>query len=501
MFKHRAVFGLTAFTVFLGLLTASCTHKVEIENTLHVEMKGQIKGLDPINANDLYAAQVLSTAYECLYQYKYLKRPLEVEPLLADGMPEISKDGLTYKIKVKKGVRFADFEGFPNGKGREMTAKDFIYSWRRLTDPVNTSEGFWVFDGHIKGLNEWRDKRAKNEVAFDAPIEGLETPDDNTIIIKLKKPYYQLIYQLASAYTAVVPHEAVDKYGKEFLNHTVGTGPYLLSEWIRSSRLTFVRNPNWRGETYPNEGSPGDQDAGFLADAGKPLPFADKVVFYELPEDQPRWLKFMKGETDFIEIPKDNFDAAVKNGEVLPETAAKGIALRKDPDPDLVYIGFNMLDPVLGKKDLLRKAMALAYDSDTFIQKFYNGRAINAQSQVPPGVDGYDPDFKNQYKQHNVEKAKELLAKAGYPEGKGLPEFEYNAPSDATDRQIGEYLQQQESAIGVKVRVQLFSWPQFNERLKEKKAQMYGIAWSADYPDAENFLQLLYGPNRKPRQQ
>lgn len=496
MLKQRTLFAVLAF-LSITFITA-CTHKVQIDNSVNVELKGNVKGLDPVGASDLYSSFAISVVYESLYQYNYLKRPLELEPLLAEAMPSVSKDGLTYTIKIKKGVKFADDAAFPNGKGRELTSQDFVYSWKRLADPSTQSEGFWVFDGRIKGLNEWREEAAKGQAKYSAPIEGFETPDNYTLIIKLKKPYYQLMYQLASTYTAAVPHEVVEKYGKEFLNHAIGTGPYILKEWIRNSRLAFERNPNWRGEKYPSEGSPGDKEAGLLEDAGKPIPFADKVVFYELPEDQPRWLKFMKGDTDFVEIPKDNYDGAVKDKKVIPELAAKGVGLRADPDPDLVYIGINMMDPVLGKNTLLRQAMAMAYDSDTYIQKFYNGRAINAQSIIPPGVDGYDPEYKNPYKQNNVEKAKELLKKAGYPDGKGLPAFEYNCSSGATDRQIGEYFQQKMAAIGIKITIQQNSWSQFIQRQKEKKVQIFGVAWGADYPDAENFLQLLYGPNESP---
>jgi len=463
-----------------------------------VELKGNVKGLDPINSNDVYSAWAIATSYESLFQYNYLKRPLVVEPLLAESLPQISKDGMTYTIKIKQGVRFTDDPAFPGGKGRELTAQDFIYSWKRLADPTNQSEGFWVFDNRIKGLNEWRDKMGKSQAKYEDAIEGLEAPDKYTLIIKLKKPYYQLMYQLSAPYTSAVPHEAIEKYGKEILNHTVGTGPYVLSEWIRNSRLTFVRNPSWRGEKFPSEGEPGDREAGLLTDAGKAMPFADKVIFYEVPEDQPRWLKFMKGETDWDEIPKDNYDSAVKDKKVLPEFAAKGIGLAIETSSDLIYMTLNMVDPFLGKNEFLRKAMNLAFDSDTFQEKFYNGRAINAQSQIPVGLDGYDPDFKNPYKQYDLEKAKVLLAKAGYPGGKGLPEFEYACPTSATERQMGEYFQQQMATIGINIKVAQFSWSQFLERQKEKKLQIFSYAWVADYPDAENYLQLLYGPNESP---
>jgi ABC-type transport system substrate-binding protein len=454
--------------------------------------------MDPINSNDIYSAWPVAVTYEGLYQYQYLKRPLSMEPLLADGMPQVSKDGLTFTIKIKKGVRFQDDAAFPGGKGRELNAQDVIYSWKRLSDPANQSEGFWVFDGHIKGLNEWRDKMGKGEVNYETVIDGMQALDKQTVVIKLTKPYFQLLYQLASPYTSVVPKEAVEKYGKEFVNHPVGTGPYILAEWIRNSRLTFVRNPNWHGETYPTEGDKGDEEAGFLADAGKVLPFADKINFYELQEDQPRWLKFMKGETDWVEIPKDNFEGSVKNKKIAPDAATKGIWLAVDSQSDEVFISFNMMDPILGKNALVRRAINLAFDTDTLLDKFYNGRGVVAQSQIAVGLDGYDPNFKNPYKQHNVAKAKEFLAKAGYPDGKGFPELEYDCPSSTTERQMGEYLQQQLAQIGIKINIQQFSWSQFNERMKERKMQMFGYAWMADYPDAENFLQLLYGPNASP---
>ena len=373
-----------------------------------------------------------------------------------------------------------------------MVAQDFIYSWKRLADAENQSEGYWVFDGKIKGLNEWRDGRAKKTVGFEAPIEGLKAPDDHTLVITLNKPYFQLIYQLTSPYTAVVPHEAIDKYGKEFLNHAVGTGPFVLDEWIRNSRLSFSKNPTWHGETYPSEGEASDQTNGNLADAGKALPFVDKVVYNEVIESQPAWLNFLKGSLDYIEIPKDNFDSALKDGKLTAEFTSKRIELLIVPDPDLTYTGFNMMDPILGKNANLRKAMSLAIDDDTLLKKFYNGRGISAQSPIPPGLEGYDPGFKNPYKEYSIAKAKEFLAKAGYPGGKGLPEFEYSIMSSTTERQMGEFLQQQLEKIGVKIRIAMTSWPQFTEKLKDKKAQMFGIAWSADYPDAENFLQLLY---------
>lgn len=496
------------FTTLLHLLVVSllgigflngCTKKGgKAENILQRAITANLKGMDPIYANDLYSNEVISNIYETLFQYHYLKRPLELEPLLAAEMPKVSKDGLVHTIKLKKGVKFQDHEIFPEGKGRPLVANDFIYAWKRLADPRNTSDGFWIFDGKIKGLNEWRDKVNKGEADYDTAIEGLQAPDNETLVIKLNKPYFQLYYVLAMPYSAPVPKEAIDKFGKEYLNHPVGTGPYMLESWTRNSKAVLIKNPNWRGEKYPSEGEASDQGNGLLADAGKDLPFIDKIIFHEIIEDQPRWLNFMRGDLDLTSIPKDNFDASIKGDSLNESMSSKGIQLYITEEPDVTYTAFNMLDPILGKNLNLRKAISMAMDTDTLLEKFYNGRGIIAHSPIPPGIDGYEKDFVNPYKEFNLEKAKEYMKKAGFPEGKGLATIEYATTNSTTARQMAEYVQQNLSAIGIQIKINATSWPQFTDKIREKKAQMWGIAWSADYPDAENFLQLLYGGNVSP---
>ncbi len=484
-----------------GSLVASlgCTKKeAKDENVVQTALNINLKGMDPIQASDQPSTEVQSNIYETLYQYHYLKRPLELEPLLAEGMPTVSKDGLTFTFKIKPGVRFQDSEVFPEKKGRDVTAEDFIYSWKRLADPRLKSEGFWIFDGKIKGLNEWRDKLNKGEGKFEDPVVGLTAVDPLTLKVDLKVPYHQLLYVLTMTYSAVVPKEAVEKYGEEFLNHPVGTGPYALSNWTRGSKVELVKNPTWHGGTYPTSGGEGDEAAGLLEDAGKSLPFVDKVVFHEIIEDQPRWLNFIKGTLDFASVPKDNFDSTIANNELTPEMIAKGLVLIKYPRAEVVYMGFNMEDPIIGKNSNLREALCYAYDGKTATQKFYNNMALTAHSPIGPDMDGWDSEFKNPCKEYDVEKAKALLAKAGYPGGKGLAPIEYNVASSTTSRQMAEYLAQQFAVIGVTVNIVANSWPQFTDRLRNKKAQMYGIAWVADYPDSENMMQLLYGPNSSP---
>ena len=494
------------FTVSLSTLAllsvTSCTGSKGTANTLRLPMVADAKVLDPALVEDYYSAMAVALTNEGLLQYHYLKRPHELIPLLAESMPEVSKDGLTYTFKIKKGVKFSDHAAFAGGKGREVTAQDFVYSFLRVADPKVASGGFWIFDGHIKGLNEWREKQKTAEkIDYDHPPEGLKAVDASTLQITLLQKYPQLLFVLAMPQTFVVAHEVVDKLGKDFGNSPVGTGPYKFVNWQRGSRIVFDRNPSWRGETYPSDGEAADKDAALLSDAGKAIPFADRVELHVFVESQPMWLNFLSGSLDETGIPKDNFATAIKadTQELQPDLLKKGISLTKTAEPDVTYTAFNLEDPIIKKGGAnLRKAISLALDKKKDIEVFLNGRGIIAQSPVPPGLAGYDEKYVNPYSEFSIEKAKEYLKKAGYPEGKGLPELVFESTQGTDSRQRAEKFQQELAAIGIKVRINVNQFSELTEKINQKKAQMWGIAWLADYPDAENFLQLLYGANKTP---
>lgn len=491
--------------LFLGLaFFASCSLKGKNEppNTVHIPSVAKIKGLDPIYADDLYAGLEVGKVYEGLLQYHYLKRPYELIPNLAEAMPTVSSDGKTITAKIKKGVFFQDDACFKasGGKGRELVAEDFVYSFKRLADPKLVSGGWWVLDGKVVGLNEWRDQASKSGGAdYSGIVEGIRALDSHTLQIKLVRPSAQFLYALAMPYTHVVPQEAVKLYGKEFINHAVGTGPFKLEEFGTGLKIVWNRNPTYRREVFPIEGAPGDKELGLLEEAGKPLPLADRLVVTVYQEQQPMWLNFMAGNLELAGIPKDNYQQAMTpNKELTPELKGKGIRLSTYPKLDLVKMSFNMANPILGKNKLLRQALSLAYSSDSFIDLFYNGRAIAAQGPIPPGIVGYDSAFKNPYRQFNLAKAKQLLAQAGYPDGKGLPTLEYLTLADSTSRQISEFDQKSFAALGISIKVSTFSWPEFITALKNKRGHIWSHAWGADYPDAENFLQLFYSKNMAP---
>jgi len=491
--------------IITSLAFSGCTKKgIDTSNTFYTFSTAKIKGLDPAFADDLYAGKEVTRIYEGLLQYHYLKRPFELIPALADEMPKISTDGKTYTFKIKKGVVFQDDAAFAatEGKGRELVAQDFVYSVMRLADSKLNSPMWWLFDGKIVGLNAWREAGVKaGKADYDVAIDGLKATDSHTLEIKLTSRSYQFIYALAMPAASAVAREVVEKYGEEFLNHPVGTGAFKLAEYNPSSKIIYEKSPTFRKEFYPSEGEAGDKEAGLLADAGKQLPLVDKIVLSIFTESQPQWLNFMQGKLDVTAIPKDNFSQAIDpvTKALAPDLLKKGITLEKSPSLDITHTSFNMTDPVVGKNHkYLRQAISMAYDTDKYIELFYNGRAINAQGPIPPGLAGYDENYKNPYKQFNIEKAKELLAKAGYPEGKGLAPLEYLSLADSTTRQSTDFFQQQLAPLGIKLKVQTFSWPEFQQSLKNKKGQMWSFAWGADYPDAENFLQLFYSKNGPP---
>jgi ABC-type transport system substrate-binding protein len=501
--RFAGAISLAAITAFGGLL-AGCTKKNSLDptNTIYVSSIAKIKGLDPVFADDLYGGREVARIYEGLLQYHYLKRPYTLEAGLAEALPTISKDGKTYTFKLKSGVVFQDDKAFKatDGKGRELVADDVVYSLKRIADPKLNSPMWWLFDGKVEGMNEWRDTQAKaGKTDYSAPIAGLKALDPRTVEIKLKVRSYQFIYAFAMPATFIVPREAVEEYGPEFLNHPVGTGAFKLAEYNPQAKIVYVRNPTFRKELYPSEGMPGDKEAGRLEDAGKPLPLVDKLVMTVHTESQPQWLNFMQGNLDISSIPKDNYAQAInEKDELKPEFVQKNLTLSKYPWLDITHTSFNMTDPVVGKNKFLRQAISLAIDFPKEIELFYNNHALNAQGPIPPGIVGYDETLKNPYKVFDLEKAKELLKKAGYPEGKGLEPLEYLTLSDTTSRQMVDFIQGALAPLGVKLKVQTFSWPEFQKSLKSKKGQMWGFAWSADYPDAENFLQLFYSKNASP---
>ncbi len=494
--------GKLFIAVVLSLAIGGCSKQGgKIENTLFVSSITKIKTLDPAGAEDQYSATQVMRAYEGLLTYHPFKRPYTLEPLLAEAMPKVSANGLEYTFKIRKGVMFHDDKCFPGSKGREMTADDVAYSLKRIADPKVQSTGWWILEHRFVGLDEWRERAKNGGAKYAEAIPGIQVVDSHTLKFRLKAPYPQFLYALAMPYTVVVAHEAVEKYGEEFLNHAVGTGPFILETYKPSEVITFVRNKNYWPAKFPSEFAPADRGSGIEQDAGKPVPFVDRIEDRVIVESQPRWLHFMRGELDTVAIPKDNFNDAISTEKDLrPELKKKGMRLLKEAALDLTYTAMNLeSNEVPQFKDVrVRRAISLAGDEAEILKTFYNDMGIPAQGPLPPGVRGYDPNYKNPWRTHNIDLARKLMAEAGYPGGKGFPVITYDTIADTTSRQMAEFEAKELAEIGITLKINSSTWPTLLQRIQQRQTQMWGLAWGADYPDAENFLQLFYGKNAQP---
>lgn len=460
--------------------------------------------LDPALIQDTTSAAVGGQIFDTLYQYHYLKRPYEIVPQLAADMPEVSDDKLTYTIRIRDDVYFQDDACFPGGEGRRLTAEDFVYSWKRIAD-INTRSPNWNFlQDHIVGLDEFREYTTGlgegESVDMDRPVEGLTALDEHTLRVRLKRPWPQIKMVLAHLPTAVVPREAVEHYGEEFINHPVGTGPYMLESWNRGSSITLVRNPGYYPDPYPSEGEPGDAERGLLDDAGKMMPFIDRVEIEIIEEDQPYWLTFMKGRIGTAGIPKDSFSTAIRGERELSEDLKRrGVSLLTQVNPATFWVAVNMADPVVGKNLPLRRALSMAIDREDYIELFLNGRGQPADGPIPPIFEAHNPDLASPYTRYDPVKAAELVAEARRVHGGPLPRLTLSVGgTDSTMRQMGQYLTRAWEQVGLDVEAEHMDWPSLQRQVDNRSVQLFNMGWLADYPDSQNFMLLYYSKNVTP---
>ena len=472
------------------------------DNYLQHRLRAKVQTLDPANIGDVTSHAVGSEIFDCLYEYHYLKRPYELIPQLAEDMPDISDDRLVYRIRIKEGVYFHDDACFEGGQGREVKAGDFVFAWKRIANVKALSKMWWIFDNKIVGLDEFREYtkscKRREDVDYSRPVEGLMTNDDYTLVIKLKRPWPQILDMLAYIATAPIAKEAVDRYGKNIINHPVGTGAFKLKVWNRGSFIEMLRNRKYRRVLYPSEGEPGDLEKGLLSTAGKAIPFVDRVVWLIVPEDQPRWLMFKQGNIDITSIPKDSFGQAIGMGmEMTEDMKKRNIRLATFQEPDTFWIGFNMEDPVLGGNKPLRLAISCAIDREKWIELFFNGRGKVAYGFKPPNMKGYDPNIKEVSKtEYNPDKARRHVEQAKKVQGGVLPALRLTmSGTDTTYRQMGQFYETALENIGLEIEVEYLDWPTYLEKLRTKSMQMHSSGWIADIPDVENFLQVYYGKN------
>jgi ABC-type transport system substrate-binding protein len=466
-------------------------------------------GFDPQQLSDLYSRTVTGNIFETLYDYTYLQKPTRVRPVLAESLPQVSPDFRTWTVHLKHGVYFADDPAF-GGKRRELTAQDVVYTFKRVYDPKTRSPSLSSLDEEkILGLPELRARAEKSgKFDYDSEAEGVKALDRYTVQFKLGVSRPRFVQTIADpGILGIVAREVVDKYGDDIMAHPVGTGPFMLSEWKHSSRMTFVKNPNYRLEIFDEDAPPGDTVGEAIAKhlKGKRLPLVDKVVVSVIEEAQPRWLSFLNREQDLLErLPANFVTQAIPNNKLAPNLAKKGIEMERVQLSDISMFYFNMDDPVVGgytpEKVALRRALSLAYNSEEEIRLPRRGQAIVAQSIVEPNTTTFDPNLRSEMGTFDRARAIALLDMYGYTDKNGdgwrdMPDgsplvLSIDTQGTADSRELDEILKKNMDAVGVKMQFRIGQWPEQLKAAQAGKLQMWQLGFTAAEPDSGVALQL-----------
>lgn len=469
-------------------------------------------GFDPAQITDLYSAIVCANIFEAPYEYDYLARPAKVRPNLAEAMPEVSADFRTFTFRLRKGIFFAADPVF-GGRQREVTAQDFVYTIKRFYDPRNKSPRLaGIAEDNILGLNELRKKaEAGGKFDYDTEVEGLRALDRYTVQIKLGETRPRFVFGLADpGVFGIVAREVVEHYGDRIMEHPVGTGPFMLKDWRRSSRMTLVRNPAFREKRYEAEPPADDakSQAIYARMKGRRLPMVDKVDVTIIDEQQPRWLSFLNDEQDFMERLQEGFALqAIPNNRLAPNLAKRGIQVEQVPLSDITMFYFNMTHPVVGgytpDKVALRRAISLATNSEEEVRLSRRGQAIVAQGFVMPNTTSFDPQFRSEMGTFDRARAVALLDMFGYtdkdgdgwrdlPDGKPLV-LEYDTLGVADYRERDEIMKKNLDAVGIRIEYRIGKWPEQLRASRSGKLMMWGYGLSAGSPNSGGVLQLAYG--------
>ena len=470
-------------------------------------------GFDPAQTSDWYSSYVFSNIFDTPLTYDYLARPLKLKPGVLEVMPEVSPDGLTYTLRFKQGIYFADDPAF-GGKKREMVAGDLAYSMKRLFDNKTRSPNLQFLDGKIAGMEILKQRqRDTGKFDYDLPIDGFTLLDRYTLKIKLARPDYNFLYMLAyNATSAMIAREVVEYYANDIMAHPVGTGPYKLESWKRSSRTTLVANPNYREEYYDAEPTPGDEaDRKTLQQMkGKRLPLIGRIEMYVIEETQPRWLSFRNQQHDYIDrVHPDFATVAFPNNMLARDLQGQGVQMTRTPSMEVTYAYFAMEHPLVGgytpEKIALRRALSLGYNSPQEISINRKNQAVAVEAPVGPGAFGFDPNFRSATNSYDPARARALLDLYGYVDRNGdgyreLPDgsplvIEMSSTPTLRDRNLDENWKKSMDAIGIKINFPKAQWPDLLKESRAGKLMSWRLSWGAAYPDADAFYVMLYGAN------
>ena len=468
-------------------------------------------GFDPQASSDVYSNYVNRVMFDPLFRYDYIARPHKIIPNTAAALPEVADNGKTWTIKVAPGTYFADDPVF-KGKKRELTAADYLYSWKRTLDPKMRSPQLDIFDGKIVGMDALLAKaKETGKFDYDAPVEGMQLIDKYTLRLKLNYPSYDIVADLTGSGTAAVAREVVEAYADAtgwIMANPVGTGPYKLKEWRRGQKIVLDASPTFREVRYPESNDPADR-ALMARFKGKRLPLIGKIEIAVIEEANPRLQAFEKGDIDYLEVPVDLVVNVLEpDNRLKPRFTKAGVTLQRGIQPGIAYTWFNMEDPVVGgytpEKIALRRAIGMAYNVEEETRVIRQGQAEYASQIVPPGVSGHDPKFVGNTR-YDPAAAKALLDKFGYidrdkngwrdmPDGKPLVLKKGTVPS-ALERQYDELWKRNMNAINVKIEFVTQKWPDLLKMARGGQLQMWQLGNRSTGTEGYGFLGLLYGGN------
>jgi ABC-type transport system substrate-binding protein len=519
--KRRDTLALAAAGVAapLGLpALASTTAAAGATRMLRCSFPVAETGMDPAQVSDVYSRTLTASIFEGLYGYDHLARPARSVLVTAAAMPEVADNWREFTIRIQPGIFFADdpaFKGANPGKGRELVAQDYVYSILRFADPATKSPLFSsVQNWGIVGLDERRQQAidSKKPFDYDTPLPGLQALDRTTLRFRLKetRPRFVESLSVGDLYGAVA-REVVEFYGDKIMAHPVGTGPFRLASWRRSSRIVLERNPSYRKVLWQAQPAADDAEGQAVAKrlTGRTVPLVDRVEIDIIEAAQPRWLAFLNGQHDVIErMPPEFIDIAMPGGKTAPHLAKRGVRGVRTLTADVTFLYFNMDDPVVGglapERVALRRAIGLATDTQREIRTLRKGMAIPAQSPVMPHLTGYDPAFKSEMSAYDPARARALLDLYGWtdrngdgwreqPDGKPLV-LEIATQPDQTSRDLDELRQKNLQAIGLRVEFKPAKWPENLKAGRAGKLQIWALASLASQPDGQNIFDRYFGP-------
>lgn len=502
--RREAMAGVAAAFISLpGTASAAAEQKV-----LRYAFEIAETSFDPAKVNDLYSRTITPHIFEALYRWDHLARPVKLLPLTADGMPSASDDFRTWTVKVRPGIYFADDPAF-KGQRRELVAQDFVYAFKRLADPANRSPGWPTLqDEGLLGLAALRQRALDDKKPFDydTPIEGIYAVDRHTLRVRLAETRPRFIEQFAASdILGAVAREVVEHYKEDIDAHPVGTGPFMLKEWRRSSFIVLERNPTYRERFYDAEPAADDAEGQALLARfkGRRLPMVDRVEISIINEEQPRWLSFVNGEADVAYRVGFQFvTLAMPNGKVAPNLAKQGIVGHRIVEPAANFLFFNMEDPMVGgyaaDRVALRRAIGLGMDVRKEIAYAYMGLATVSHSPYMPFTTGYDGSMRSEMGEYNPPRAAALLDLYGYtdrngdgwremPDGSPL-ELRVAAQSDQRTRKINEVFRTDMNQLGIRTRFEIAQWPENLKQARNGKLQIWTLGLFGAGPDGQGSM-------------